>query len=115
MTTTTIERLRAGDIAILRISGDVTSASDSELTDGFGAALEDGARAVALDFAAMEYMNSGGIGLLVTLLVRAQRAGVRLLAIGLSDHYRQILALTRLDEAIEILPDEAAAMAAVGA
>ena len=54
-----------------------TSASDAELTDGFGAALDDGARAVALDFSAMEYMNSGGIGLLVTLLVRAQRAGVR--------------------------------------
>ena len=115
MTTTTIERVRTGDIAILRISGDVTSASDAELTDGFGAALDDGARAVALDFSAMEYMNSGGIGLLVTLLVRAQRAGVRLLAIGLSDHYRQILALTRLDEAIEILPDEAAATAAVRA
>jgi hypothetical protein len=30
-------------------------------------------------------MNSGGIGLLVTLLVRAQRGGVRLLASGLSD------------------------------
>ena len=58
-------------------------------------------------------MNSGGIGLLVTLLVRAQRAGARLLAIGLSSHYREILSLTRLDEAIEILPDEAAAMAAV--
>ncbi|HEX5014849.1 MAG TPA: STAS domain-containing protein [Candidatus Limnocylindrales bacterium] len=115
MTTTTIERVRTGDIAILRISGDVTSASDAELTDGFGAAIDDGARAVALDFSAMEYMNSGGIGLLVTLLVRAQRAGVRLLATGLSDHYRQILALTRLDEAIEILPDEAAAKAAVGA
>ena len=115
MTTTTIERVRTGDIAILRISGDVTSASDAELTDGFGAALDDGARAVALDFSAMEYMNSGGIGLLVTLLVRAQRAGVRLLAIGLSDHYRQILALTRLDVAIEILPDVAAAKAAVRA
>ena len=75
--------------------------------------MDDGARAVVLDFGAMEYMNSGGIGLLVTLLVRAQRAGARLLAIGLSDHYRQILSLTRLDEAIEILPDEAAALAAV--
>ena len=47
-------------------------------------------------------MNSGGIGLLVTLLVRAQRAGQRLMAVGLSEHYRQILSLTRLDEAIEI-------------
>ena len=113
MTVTTIDRSTIGDLAVLRIAGDVTSASDAELTDAFGAALDAGARAVVLDFAAMEYMNSGGIGLLVTLLVRAQRSGARLMAIGLSDHYRQILSLTRLDEAIEILPDEAAALAAV--
>jgi anti-sigma B factor antagonist len=113
MTVTTIDRTTVGDTALLRIAGDVTSASDAELTGAFAASLDAGARAVVLDFGAMEYMNSGGIGLLVTLLVRAQRAGARLIAIGLSDHYRQILALTRLDEAIEVLPDEAAAMAAV--
>jgi anti-sigma B factor antagonist len=31
-------------------------------------------------------MNSGGIGLLVTLLVRANRRSQQLLAFGLSDH-----------------------------
>jgi anti-anti-sigma factor len=72
-----------------------------------------GTRAIILDFAQLEYMNSGGIGLLVTILVRAQRASQRLLATGLSDHYRQILSLTRLDEAIEIHENEAAALAAV--
>ena len=113
MTVTTIDRSTMGDTAVLRITGDVTSASEAELTGAFAASLDDGARAVVLDFGAMEYMNSGGIGLLVTLLVRAQRAGARLLAIGLSAHYREILSLTRIDEAIEILPDEAAAMAAV--
>ena len=76
---------------------------------------EGGAGVVILDFAKLEYMNSGGIGLLVTLLVRAQRGGERLLATGLSDHYRQILSLTRLDEAIEIHDDEAAALAAASA
>ena len=74
-----------------------------------------GAKAVILDFSGLEYMNSGGIGLLVTLLVRAQRGSSRLLATGLSEHYRQILALTRLDEAIEIHDDEAAAIAAADA
>ena len=39
----------------------------------------------------------------------------RLLATGLSDHYREIMSLTRLDEAIEIHADEAVALAAVGA
>ena len=70
-------------------------------------------RAVSLDFSALEYMNSGGIGLLVTLLVRANRAKQQLLACGLNDHYRQIFELTRLDEAIAIFADEAEALAAV--
>lgn len=112
MTTTTIGLDRAGSAGILRIAGDVTSASEEELMAGFTRAIDDGARAVILDFTRMEYMNSGGIGLLVTLLVRAQRSGRRLLATGLSDHYRQILSLTRLDEAIAIHADEAAAVAA---
>jgi len=112
MNATTIGLDRSGSAAILRIAGDVTSGSEAELMAGFNRAIDEGASAVVLDFTAMEYMNSGGIGLLVTLLVRAQRGGARLLATGLSDHYRQILALTRIDEAIEIHDDETAAIVA---
>jgi anti-sigma B factor antagonist len=67
---------------------------------------------VILNFGGLDYMNSGGIGLLVTLLVRANRQKQRLLALGLSDHYRQIFELTRLDEAIGIFETEADAVAA---
>ena len=56
-------------------------------------------------------MNSTGIGLLVTTLVRAQRAGVRLVACGLNEHYREIFSLTRLDEAIPVYADAAEALA----
>ena len=113
MNATTVALDRSGVVSTLRIAGDVTSSSEGELMAGYTRAVEDGARAIVLDFSGLEYMNSGGIGLLVTLLVRAQRGGVRLLASGLSDHYREILALTRLDEAIEIHIDEDTAVAAV--
>ena len=75
----------------------------------------DGAKSIVLDFSQLDYMNSGGIGLLVTLLVRTQRAGQRLLAVGLSDHYREIFSLTRLDEAIAVVDDEDAAVSTVAA
>jgi len=114
MSATSVALVRSGAVATIRIEGDVTSASESELMAGYTAAVDAGAGAIILDFSGLEYMNSGGIGLLVTLLVRAQRGGVRLLASGLSDHYREILSLTRLDEAIEIHQDEGAAVAAVG-
>jgi anti-sigma B factor antagonist len=113
MNATSVALDRSGAVATIRIAGDVTSASEPELMAGYTRAIDDGARAIILDFSGLEYMNSGGIGLLVTLLVRAQRGGVRLLASGLSEHYREILALTRLDEAIEIHTDEGAAVAAV--
>jgi anti-sigma B factor antagonist len=68
-----------------------------------------------LNFEGLEYMNSGGIGLLVTLLVRANRQRQRLLAFGLNEHYRQIIELTRLDDAISIHDTEADALSAAGA
>jgi anti-sigma B factor antagonist len=118
MTETTVSmtvRTPTERASVIDIAGEVTAASEGALMDAYGRASGEHTRWVVLNFSELEYMNSSGIGLLVTLLVRAQRVGARLLAIGLSDHYRQILSLTRLDEAIEIHDDEAAALAAVGA
>ena len=108
---TTVDVVPAASATILRIHGEITGASEGVLMEAYGQAAP-GVHSVVLDFGGLEYMNSGGIGLLVTLLVRAQRAGQRLHAIGLSEHYREILALTRLDEAIGIHDDESAALAA---
>jgi anti-sigma B factor antagonist len=98
---------------IIEIAGELTPASEPALAEAFARACEGPSRAVLLDFTPLGYMNSGGIGLLVTLLVRAQRDKRQLVAFGLSDHYRQIFELTRLDDAIMIHDDEAAALAAV--
>jgi anti-anti-sigma factor len=98
--------------SVVAIFGDVTTGSEPALMTAFGKAVDGGARTIVLDFAGLEYMNSGGIGLLVTLLVRAKRQGQRLLAVGLSDHYREIFSLIRLDEAIGIHVDTSAALAA---
>jgi anti-sigma B factor antagonist len=114
MTETTIRVETVDGVAVLRVNGDVTAASESTFGDAYTQAADAAVRTVILDFSGLEYMNSGGIGLLVTLLVRAQRGGQQLCATGLNEHYRQILSLTRLDEAIHIYDTEAAALAAAG-
>jgi anti-sigma B factor antagonist len=63
-----------------------------------------------LNLGGLEDMNSGGIGILVTLLIRANRQHKELAAYGLSDHYREIFELTRLDEAITIYGSEQEAL-----
>jgi anti-sigma B factor antagonist len=106
---------RVGNAGIVDIKGDVTAASEDVLMEAYNDASSEGARTIALNFSGLEYMNSGGIGLLVTLLVRANRHSQQLLAFGLSDHYRQIFELTRLDEAVGIHDTESDALAAAGA
>jgi anti-sigma B factor antagonist len=108
---TTVDVVPAQGATILRVHGEITAGSEAAIMEAYGQAAP-GSKSIILDFSDLEYMNSGGIGLLVTLVVRAQRAGQRLHAVGLSEHYRQILALTRLDEAIGIHDDEGAALAA---
>lgn len=112
--TVDLEVHRASDaLGVIAISGEITAHSESTLMDAYTRAADGSTKAVLLDFSRLEYMNSGGIGLLVTLLVRANRAKQRLLACGLNDHYRQIFELTRLDEAISIYRDEADALASL--
>lgn len=106
-------REAAPRVRVIDIEGEITGFSEKEISAAHEEAAEGGVDAVVLNFEGLDYMNSGGIGLLVTTLIRAQRSGHRLMAYGLTDHYCQIFSLTRLDEAIEIFDDEQAALAAV--
>jgi anti-sigma B factor antagonist len=104
----------SGATRVIEIRGDMTAQSEDVLMDAYVRANGEAVKAIVLDFSGLDYMNSGGIGLLVTLLVRAQRQRQQVLAYGLSDHYRQIFELTRLDEAVGIHDSEADALAAAG-
>jgi anti-sigma B factor antagonist len=98
--------------AVLDIHGDLTGAGEDALMDAYHQATARGARIICLNFTDLQYMNSSGIGLLVTLLIRVQRQRQKLVAFGLSSHYQQIFDLTRLNEAITIYAGEAAALGA---
>ena len=105
-------RKKPGGVSVIDIHGDINAAAEGALTEAFGQASGDGARAIVLNFSGLEYMNSSGIGLLVTLLIRANRQKQKLLSYGLNEHYKQIFDLTRLNEAIGIYGSEGEALAA---
>ena len=110
--TATFDVRRHGSATVVDIRGDVTAGSEDVLMSAYDAAGD--VDTIVLNFTDLDYMNSGGIGLLVTLLVRANRRSQKLMAYGLSDHYRQIFELTRLDEAVGIHDSEQAALDAAG-
>jgi anti-sigma B factor antagonist len=106
-------RMPEPQVGVLDISGEINAFAEADLMEAYNQVTTNAARAVVLNFSGLEFMNSSGIGLLVTLLIRTQRQKQRLLAYGLGEHYQQIFELTRLNEAIAIFATEAAALASL--
>ncbi len=102
-------------VSIVDIEGEMTATAENALMEAYSAAASPQTRAIILNFTGLEYMNSSGIGLLVTLLIRVNRQKQRLLAYGLSEHYQHIFELTRLTDAIRLYASEAEAVAAARA
>ena len=114
-TTTITGRVVDARVGIVDVEGDMNAGSEEALMAAYADACAASTKGVVLNFDKLDFLNSGGIGLLVTLLVRANRNGQRIAACGLSRHYQEIFELTRLDDAIAIHGSEADARAAVTA
>lgn len=99
-------------VSIIDIQGEVTASAEEALMLAYNQASTDNTCVLVLNFEGLEYMNSSGIGLIVTLLIRSQRQQQRLVVFGLSEHYQHIFELTRLNEAINMYPNEQEALAA---
>jgi len=101
--------------SIIDVQGEVSAQAENALMSAYAQASTPTTRVIILNFSGLEYMNSSGIGLLVTLLIRVNRQRQHMLSYGLSDHYRNIFEITRLSDAIKIYETEAEALAAAQA
>jgi anti-anti-sigma factor len=99
----TIEVITSGSTeATLRMHGDIDIDADPALADAYAQAIEGGATTIRLDFGQVGYINSTGIALIVRLLAEARRDHRDVVAVGLSDHYREIFRITRLADYLTI-------------
>lgn len=101
--------------SIIDIEGDVSAFAENVLMDAYTEANTPTTHNIILNFSKLAYMNSSGIGLLVTLLIRVNRQKQQLLSYGLSEHYRHIFELTRLSDAIKTFDSEQQALTAAHA
>jgi len=97
--------------AVIALSGEVDGSAAAVLTAAYERAIKDepemstAVSTVVLDFAAVDYINSTGIALIVSVLARARAERRKVVASGLSPHYREIFDITRLSDFIELFPD----------
>jgi anti-anti-sigma factor len=100
---------------VIDLHGEINLGADQALADAYEQAVRDDPRTIVLNFARVDYINSTGIALIVGVLARARKEHRTVRAFGLSEHYREIFAITRLSDFMGIYPDEDSAVTAAAA
>ena len=97
-------------ILFVRLSGDLIGSPDTQqLLQSVDQHLGDELRHCAVDLSEVRYINSTGIGVLVSLLTKFRSRGGELVLINPADHPRKMLALTKLNSIFSIADDDSAA------
>jgi len=94
-----------GDATVVRVEGQLTVGNRHELKAVIQDALEAGARKFVLDCSQADYIDSSGLGALVTIAKRVREAGGVIRLAGLNDDLRSLFELTKLDTLFAIHPD----------
>ncbi len=96
-------------LAVLDLHGEMNGFAEQALSQTFDQAIAYRPTAILLNFADVDYINSTGIALIVTMMAQARQAGCAIMACGLSHHYVEIFGITRLADYMQLFPDEASA------
>ena len=99
----------------LAMRGDIDVAADEVLASAYASAAASGSTRLVLEFTDVDYINSTGIALIVRLLAEARRDHREVVAVGLSDHYKEIFRITRLSDYLVIADTPSAAAGPAGA
>lgn len=97
--------------AIVDLPARIDASAEQSLNEAYAEVMNGTTKRILLNFAAVDYLSSTGIALIVGILARSRKDGCPVLAAGLSDHFREIFEITRLADFMRIFPDERAALA----
>ncbi len=94
---------RRGETAAVVLKGTIDRDAGDALAAAYAAAEGVAPAVIELDFGAVDYINSTGIALIVSLLARARAQRIAMRAVGLTPHYQHIFEITRLSDFIDIV------------
>lgn len=103
---------RTDDILIVTVEGQLVVTNRQEFKQSILDAVEQGVRLVVVDFTSSGYIDSSGLGALVSLSRRLREGGGDLRLVGLNEDLRTLFELTRLDALFPLYATRADALAA---
>ena len=84
-------------VAVLQVEGQLVVGNRQELKDLVQAALDRSERRILIDFSRTGYIDSSGLGALVSISKRIREAGGELRLSGLNEDLSSLFELTKLD------------------
>jgi anti-sigma B factor antagonist len=102
---------RVGAVTIVDVDGELTVANRGQLKERVLACIEDGGGAFIIDFDGAGYIDSSGLGVLVSLSKRIREKEGSLKLAGLNQDLRTLFELTKLDTLFQICDTRASALA----
>ncbi len=106
-----IRERAVGDVAILDLTGKITIGEGSvQLRDSVGSLLDAGRNRIILNLGGVTYVDSSGIGELVSRFTTTKNTGGRLKLLNLPKKIKDLLMITKLLTVFEIYEDESTAL-----
>lgn len=96
---------------VLRLAGEVDVATAPRLRDRLVQLINEGPPQVVVDLSGITFIDSMGLGALISGLKRARALDGDLRLVGATDHVAKVLAITRLDQAFMVSDTVEAALA----
>jgi len=98
-------------VMVITLSGSVMGGPDAAaLNDELHKLAEKKKKKIVLDIAAVQTMNSSGLGMLIGALTAVKNSGGELKIAGASEKIESLLVITRLTSMFELFPDAQAAV-----
>ena len=106
-----IRERQAGDVTILDLEGKITIGEGSvSLRSAIRRLIEEGKKKILLNLAGVGYVDSSGIGELVSSFTTINREGGQLKIVNLTQKIQDLLAITKLLTVFDVYDDEATAL-----
>ncbi|MCA1631340.1 MAG: STAS domain-containing protein [Acidobacteria bacterium] len=107
-----ISERQAGDVTVLDLGGKITIGEGSvSLRGAIKRLVEEGKTKILLNLANVGYIDSSGIGELVSSFTTVQRTeGGQLKLLNLSSKIRELMVITKLHTVFDVYDDEAPAL-----
>lgn len=102
---------RADDVLTVAVDGQLIVTNRQEFKQAILDAADQGVRIVIVDFTHTGYIDSSGLGALVSLSRRLRDVNGDLRLVGLNDDLRTLFELTRLDALFPLFASRADALA----